>query len=368
MGDSAIQSRSHLSSVQFLRALAATAVVAFHVQKDLVDKFSSGLPVNLDAGAAGVDLFFVISGFVMVHSSELLFGRTNAPATFMLRRIVRIVPLYWLMTSIMLAYVVARGFAQSDASPTLALASYFFVPNLRPSGDFGPLYGIGWTLNFEMFFYLVFGVALMAPRATWVVTVVAASLVALILVGQFTTYLPLPIAYLADPIILEFVYGMMLAMIYRAGLRLSQSAATILLVAALLEFGWFNIAWFDCAASSSSAFNLPRWITYGVPAAQTVAALTLLDRKLAFPYFETLGDASYALYLVHPAVIALVRAVATRGAVDPVAAPWLYFLGLVTLCIGAALLVHRWLEKPMTQGLKRRLDTWLRGTTRILAR
>jgi peptidoglycan/LPS O-acetylase OafA/YrhL len=84
----------------------------------------------------------------------------------------------------------------------------------------------------------------------------------------------------------------------------------------------------------------------------------LLDRKLAFPHFEKLGDASYALYLVHPAMIALVRAVALRGAVDPVAAPWLYFLGLVTLCIGAALLVHRWLEKPITEGMKRRLDAW----------
>src|SRR5215467_2504234 len=164
MADVASTSNPTIPAIQFLRALAAAAVVAFHVRFDFVNNVSPPgfLPAAFNLGAAGVDLFFVISGFVMVYSSESLFGRPNAPATFLLRRIVRIVPLYWLMTSVMLAYVLARGFGPSDASPQLALASYFFIPYRRPSGAMDPLYGIGWTLNYEMFFYVVFAVAMAA--------------------------------------------------------------------------------------------------------------------------------------------------------------------------------------------------------------
>ena len=236
MADVASKSNPTIPAIQFLRALAATAVAASHVRFDFVNNVSPPgfLPAAFNLGAAGVDLFFVISGFVMVYSSESLFGQPNAPATFLLRRIARIVPLYWVMTSVMLAYVLARGFGPSDASPQLALASYFFIPYRRPSGAMDPLYGIGWTLNYEMFFYVVFVVA-MAARREIAVAGIAVLFAVFALIVPTKDYLPAQVAYLANPLILEFVFGMGIAVAYRAGVRFSAAVSIILVAAAAAE-------------------------------------------------------------------------------------------------------------------------------------
>jgi exopolysaccharide production protein ExoZ len=328
-----------LHGIQFLRALAATAVMIFHVSFDIGHNVSppGSLP-DFGEGAAGVDLFFVISGFVMVYSSEGLFGRPRASLTFLLRRLARIVPLYWVLTSIMLAYVFARGFGPSDASPTLALASYFFIPYWRPSGEIDPLYEIGWTLNYEMFFYVVFAVALVARREI-AVAIVGAVLGAFVLASSLNAHFPSQIAYLANPRILEFVFGMGIAMLYCAGVRTSPAVSLTLVVAAIVE----ATRWDD----------LPRWIGWGVPALQIVAAFALVDRAVAFPrFFERLGDASYALYLTHPAVISVARALSQKGYLAPAFAPWFYLVTYAAICVGTSLVVHRLLEKPMTGALR----------------
>jgi exopolysaccharide production protein ExoZ len=343
------QSSPTIPGIQLLRAVAAAAVVAFHVQYDIVNKISppGSLPAGFDQGAAGVDLFFVISGFVMVYSSESLFGRPNASLTFLSRRIARIVPLYWVMTTLMLAYVLARGFGSSDASPLQALASYFFIPYWRPSGVIDPLYGIGWTLNYEMFFYVVFALALVARREI-AVAGIAVLFAAFVLIVPAKDYFPRQVAYLADPLILEFVFGMGIALIYRAGVRLSPTVSALLVVAAIVEVAWAMTAW---------RIDLPRLIGWGIPAVQIVAALALIGRNVVFPaIFEELGDASYALYLIHPALLSLARIFTNKGYLAPAAAPWLYLVGYIAVCICASLVVHRFLEQPMTTALRRVLS------------
>jgi exopolysaccharide production protein ExoZ len=340
-------SRPTIFGIQLLRALAATAVVVTHVQYDFIHHLSlpDALPNALAYGNAGVDLFFVISGFVMVYSSDALFGRKGAPFRFFLRRIARIVPLYWLMTTVMLAYVAARGFAASDASPKLAVASYFFLPLARPSGEVDALYGVGWTLNYEMFFYFVFAVALIARRGI-AVTAIAGLFAALVAIETAFRNLPMPLAYWASPLILEFVLGMAVALLYRAGVRLSPAAAALVLGAAVGELAWCVSPW---------GIELPRVISCGAPAALGVAALALVGRPIALPGVTLLGDASYALYLIHPAVIAIARILAERGLFAPAAAPWRYLTATVAACIGMSILIHRHVEKPLTQGCRRLL-------------
>src|SRR5258708_35165385 len=124
------------------------------------------------------------------------------------------------MSAVMLACGMARGFLPSNASPMLALASFLFIPYPRPSGVVDPLYGVGWTLNYEMFFYAVFAIALVARREI-AVAAVAATLVVFVLANQCLGGLRLPLSYWADPIILEFVFGILVALGYRAGARLS---------------------------------------------------------------------------------------------------------------------------------------------------
>jgi peptidoglycan/LPS O-acetylase OafA/YrhL len=220
------QAADKVFALQLLRAVAATGVVISHVRYDFLHHLSltEQLPGFLDLGNAGVDLFFVISGFVMVYSSESLFGRDRAAVTFLMRRIARIVPLYWLMTVIMVVYVAARGFAVSDATPMLVAVSFFFIPYARPSGEISPIFGVGWTLNFEMLFYATFALALAARREVTVARVTA--LLALLILGSMLwPGLPMPLSYWSDPIVLEFAFGMMLALAYRADARLPAPIA-----------------------------------------------------------------------------------------------------------------------------------------------
>ena len=99
-------------------------------------------------------MFFVISGFVMVHASEPLFGRADGPRLFWLRRLIRIAPLYWAVTSLYLVLtLLLPDMATSHYSPGLIAASYLFFPFPREDGTMQPVVGLGWTLNYEMFFY-----------------------------------------------------------------------------------------------------------------------------------------------------------------------------------------------------------------------
>jgi peptidoglycan/LPS O-acetylase OafA/YrhL len=336
-----------LPGVQALRALAAAAVLLAHTGGEF--QLHLSLPPLVPAfinGAAGVDLFFIISGFVMVYSSERLFGRSGAFGVFLTRRIIRIVPLYWVMTSVMLVWVLARGFAASDASPTLALASYLFVPYTRPTGEIDPLYGLGWTLNYEMMFYVVFACTLFAGRAV-AVLIASAILVAMTIVHSLQLPMPLQFEFLSRPIILEFSLGMVVALIFRTGVRLPRIACYVLFLAAVampLYLLWTSPP--------------TRWELWGIPATMLMAAVVLADKPLFVPLIVVmLGDASYALYLIHPAVNFLVRQVAQRDLFfNPATMPWLYLAAALCLNILAAFVVFYGFERPTTRFLRNRFD------------
>jgi peptidoglycan/LPS O-acetylase OafA/YrhL len=121
---------------------AATAVVCSHVYP------------SFTACAAGVDIFFAISGFVIVISSERLLGADGAPLVFLRKRLIRIVPIYWLTTMLALSTL-------GSIHPATVAASFFFVPNVNEySATVTPVLSVGWTLNLEMFFYALFALAL----------------------------------------------------------------------------------------------------------------------------------------------------------------------------------------------------------------
>jgi peptidoglycan/LPS O-acetylase OafA/YrhL len=166
--------------------------------------------------------------------------------------------------------------------------------------------------------------------------------------------MPAQFYHLGDPIILEFVYGMAVALLLRAGVMLPRKIAFALIVfAAVLPFVFLT----TIPAS-------PRWIVWGIPSALLVAAVTLVGRGLAVPDFAiVLGDASYALYLIHPATLLVVRQAAWHGFfVDPESAPWLYVAGALLVSVAAAFVVWRWIERPLTQTLRRRFEARVKSS------
>jgi exopolysaccharide production protein ExoZ len=341
-----------LKSIQVLRAVAAIGVLTLHAATEKVT-FLSGEPgpfKNFLLGAAGVDLFFVISGFVMVYSSQSLFGRTDGPRKFFLRRLARIGPLYWAVTAVIILYIYAVHGAKlwEIYSPASLVASFLFWPYPRLDGFAFPVHLLGWTLNFEMFFYAVFAFAILLPRRA-AICVVWVAFAALIVIGRYVA-LPLPFQFWANPIILEFCYGMLIALLYREGFRLRPAAAWALGIAA-------------CMGLAAMHDPPPTWgewraLFWGIPCAALVASCALSESTWrpgpAGRFFGLLGDASYSLYLVHPLTFPLVRWTVGRW-FDFSQIPWLYAGIAYVAAIAASVICYLVFERPITRALQRRL-------------
>jgi exopolysaccharide production protein ExoZ len=334
-----------VASIQILRAVAALGVLGHHVANEGATRLGSRHPLpDFSAGAAGVDLFFVISGFIMVYASDGLFARAGAPSSFFTRRLARIVPLYWAATAAaIVCFMVFRyaGSLEQLTWQTIA-ASLLFVPWPRPDGMVLPVHILGWTLNYEMFFYAVFAVALTLTRRNAVFAVTGLFLV---LVGAGRAFaLPLPFAFWCDPVILEFCFGMMIALAYREGLRLWRPAAAALVIAgfAVLAFG--------------TTTGWPRLLVSGVPAAAIVAGAVLVARPrqggVIARALVFVGDASYSIYLVHWLAILALTSLVAYLRLDIAAAPWTYLAAHAVFALATSIVVYLAFERPVTRALR----------------
>ncbi|KQP21899.1 hypothetical protein ASF27_15140 [Methylobacterium sp. Leaf102] len=350
-------------SVQVLRGLAALMVVFGHAQHHAFvqsGKLGGSFErVHLLPWGAGVDIFFVISGFIMVYASEKLFGRQGAASEFLGRRVARIVPLYWIFTALYVA-VVSIGLAgttKEAAGPATILASFGFWPAFAPGQSVPlPVLELGWTLNYEMFFYLLFAVFI-GLRRERAVMAAAATLGALVVVGLVMQPSAAAPFFWTRPIILEFGFGMGLALLLRNGVLLSGLARSVLLA------GGFAILFVDPIDSAHQAMgwttpnDIARVIGWGLPAALIVAAAVLGRQAGPSPLARLgllLGDASYVLYLSHPFVIVGTRKAAQAAGLEQPSTLWpIVAVTLVASCV-VAVMIHRWIERPVTgfvQGL-----------------
>ncbi|MGA7490837.1 MAG: acyltransferase [Xanthobacteraceae bacterium] len=333
---------SSLVSLQALRAIAAWLVFWGHAINAVNLKVAAEFPTLY--GQFGVDLFFAISGFVMVYSSEGLFGRPGAPIKFFARRVARIVPLYWAATAILVWFVVPY------ASTKAVLGSLLFAPHVPSEA---PLLFVGWTLVFEMFFYTVFALALLARRRFAVVAGAGVFLIAFSVLlgpasGDAARWAHPPaasgIAYLADPVIFEFLFGMTIALVYRAGVRLSLWTTIGSIIVA--------VTWLTATLDS-----LPRPYSAGIAAALIVAGMSLSSmpspkRSALIRGVVFLGDSSYALYCTHLLSFSLVGWSVTGVAVSPVGHAWAYMAVMLATGLAIAAATYLIFEKPTTNFLK----------------
>lgn len=192
--------RTRLDSLQVLRAVAALAVVFFH---------TGYTPGSLaPAGSFGVDIFFVISGFIMA----MICGSESA--YFFRKRLVRIIPLYWTLTLLTFTILLKNPRVDTALSrgTTILLKSLFFIPYTRSDGSLFPVLVVGWTLNYELCFYLLIAVALaLAPRHSDLVA--SLLLIAVMLVMHRLPPTPIPY-FFSRPIMLEFIAGIVAFHIY----------------------------------------------------------------------------------------------------------------------------------------------------------
>lgn len=297
-----------------------------------------GLPLE-----AGVDLFFVISGFVMVYSSRNRFGAPGASRDFLGRRIARIVPLYWAATTMFIAVALATPIRLDAPIPSWAavLASYLFLPFPQADGTLLPVLRVGWTLNYEMFFYVLFACTIALPIRPALLAL-AGILTALTLLHASGAFSNPQVLFWSDPIVLEFVMGMSLGWLAVRGVRFPRALR------------WVGALALVVLAVNPALHGFPRTVAFGLPAVGLVAAaLAPVRRTPALMVLSRLGAASYAIYVLHLFVARSVREIwhAVFGSTGLGVFVVLTIAGTVL----AATLTHTRFEVPATRFCRRLL-------------
>lgn len=320
-------------SIQYLRAVAALMVFAFHAA------FRVGRTESFFIGAAGVDVFFVISGFVMWTITA---RREPSPGVFIWHRLSRIVPLYWLVTMVYVAIglVAPALFPYPRVVASEVVQSLLFIPFYSQTGLVEPIVAPGWTLNIEMFFYAVFAVGLALP-ARWRLVYLTAVLCAMAAMGaMLPSDAPAPLKAYGNQLLLEFLAGVYLGRLWSSGWAPGFAVGLLLIAAGVGGFAAVQLTGFSPAPL--------RFLLWGGPSVCLVLGALAVERSgrlPEIPLLHTLGDASYSIYLLHTLMLAVVyKFVGDRY--------WLLFLTtLPLLCIGSVI-CYRVFERPVERRLR----------------
>ncbi len=296
---------ARISGIEAARGLAALAVVICHT-----------FPATFVVGAAGVDVFFVISGFVMVVSSAKLYGTPGAWRTFLTRRILRIVPLYWLVT-LLVAWLL-RGYFTWDE----ILRSLLFVP-VRTLGSPSPILSPGWTLVLEMYFYAIFaGFLFLRPAQSAISVAICLAMPLMLRPLLIDPRLGLLTVYYFNPIVLEFAAGMFLGLARRQGVTLPTWAGAVLFPLSI----W--LLWRSPDARGVT------WGIAGIAIVATAGLCRLPQSKTVEATARVAGAISYPMYLIQTV---LIGSLARHGVPA---------LLIIVLTIVTAAAVHFTIERP----------------------
>lgn len=342
-----------VDTIQALRFIAALLVLITHSGFYSHERLDSAFQYWPGGGGIGVNLFFVISGFVIMVSSEKLVGKANGWKIFMVRRLIRIVPNYWIATSLkVLALVlipnqVLHYVLDSGKDWEYIIKSYFFIPSYNPTdGKVQPVLGVGWTLVFEMFFYLIFSITLafkLNPlKATSVVLFVF--FIGSFFKDRFLKITEHPVLFfLFDDVVVCFILGMIVAKFYQQEIlmnnRLAVAAITFGLVSITLGFvmgasstsivaiASFLIVWGCVSIEKGTSFDVPKWLVF-------------------------LGGASYSTYLFHPLIVPIVPMIFRKlDLIYPYAAT----VASILVAIAVTSVVYVAFERRLTKYLVARL-------------
>lgn len=327
-----------LEGVQYLRGIAAMMVVFHHARHEF------GGAMTIDFGARGVEIFFVISGLVMMYSTQggqlgtgrSLRERLGEAVLFWKRRIVRVVPMYWIALFLSAPLV----YRTSLTDPVL-LTDALFIPhwNRAYPDQIWPTLVPGWSLNYEMFFYFLFGLSLFLGRFS--IALMAAGLLGLCLLPLAVEGQSAGFHFYTSAVMLHFLAGVLLYYLIEILRKAACQPARWTMLLLLL-------------AGFAGLIVLPRLagdIALLLPSSMIVFAAVFLFDGTRLPALRRLGDASYAIYLFHmPALLLTTKLIRLAGL--PATSPWQVlanFAIYLTVSAMAGVLVHLLVEKPLTQ-------------------
>ena len=342
-----LSKRPKLMRLQSIRGLAAVLVLLFHATEISNRNFGQPWFGNIFAwGDGGVDLFFVLSGFILWYAHSRDLHQPWRLRSFLCKRLIRIYPLYWALTLVMVGvyFAVPSAGVGHETQPLTVMKSLLLFP-VEPF----PVLTVGWSLCHEILFYGVFAL-LLGLRPLTAGTVLGGWLGATLMLqasqwlGMLPGELPFTLKFLLSSHNLEFGLGMGVAALvlkqperYPGQLLLAGGLGSFVLMGLLRE--WGGSLW-------------PPFLAYGLPSALAILGAAVLD--LRQPLTDSmagiaLGDASYALYLSHYGVLSAVGLGLGRLPLPGGVA--LGLSGGVMLAIAVGFWLHRHLEKPLTRRL-----------------
>lgn len=335
-------SKQALNSIQHLRGIAALLVVSVHAHHLAVELGikSSLLAIFAKYGEVGVDIFFVLSGFLMIYTTKSKEPGLATALGFMRARIVRIVPMYWLLTIVYacVLFILPSLFNQHRFVLHHVWTSLLFIPSYNSAGEALPVIYTGWTLNYEMFFYVLFaGVLCFTRKCAFPVIASAFVILALLGLGEPKNLL---LHVYTSPLLLEFVAGGAIALAYAHGKALPWRVALLCLAVGV------------ALIPSLNSEALHRAVYYGIPAALILFGALSLDKAgkwFRAPVLHAVGDSSYSLYLTHvftlPIIGRLVLKLGAPGALPPT----IVGFGIVAMCAVVGYVAYVVIEKRLTK-------------------
>jgi exopolysaccharide production protein ExoZ len=348
--------RTNYRNIQGLRAVAALMVLVSHLFWDITPMRTHWAKTWVTAvGISGVDIFFVISGFIIYHVTRrsagqaALVGWRTAIYEFAMKRFIRIYPLYWIVfgaaTVMMIWLPPASSFVKKPQLELLLLVNS--LPNYRVQA--------AWTLTFEVYFYAVTALSmLLFPKRIYAGLLGWFATVGIVAVLATVFSLNIPLDYVFAPILLEFLLGMGVAVLIERG------ESRFRLLALCLGVTWLLIGSVPLHADGGRAVlsYLLRLACWGFPAALIVygtAAFELGKSRIMPATLQHLGDASFSIYLWHAVIFTGIAAVFVRLGWVGVVNRSLLALVMGLIGLGVGLLSYHFLEKPLLRGLGKRL-------------
>lgn len=342
----ATPSRMTFGSIEAGRGIAALLVVLYHADRLVVNPAYWGARAFGGAfvgGHAGVEFFFVLSGFIITHVHTRDIGRPNRLRRYLVRRFDRVYPLYWLvLTGVVALTLLGPGIPSLRHVDSVAIASSYL---LAVADSHDGVLTVSWTLFHEILFYAVFATAIVDRRAglvggaLWLVAIAVGATVG---IGAIPAYLTSP---------LNLLFGLGVVTHVAVGQR--RIRRPLLWVAAgLLAFAGLAAEEAVAPVLGETARNL----LYGLASAAALAGVVSHERarRLAIPAgLSALGAASYSIYLIHyPALSIVARVMARAGLI----AAFPGNVGFVVLCaavVGLGVATHYVVERPLLAGLRR---------------
>ena len=350
--------QKNLHLIQLLRGIASILVVLLHITINYQEKTGHSFLFNIFSfGGSGVDMFFVLSGFIITYSNLPYLAQPAAIGKFLKRRIIRIFPIYWIIITIFLILQLAfPSFYNThfDTGISNVIQTYLVLPGHNM------LNGVSWSLTNELFFYFLFTMALIIPNKKYSLFLLITYFIFLIV---FSIAIPVVandnpyMGVLIFPMNIEFFLGVFIVLIVK---RVSKKWVYPLLVSGVLLFlvGTFlNNGGIEVVSSSSNQ-ALNRVLLLGFPSFLIIMSVVKIElsRTIKMPnIFLQLGDASYSIYLIHLPIVAAFFKVLAKFNISNSFVLFLLTCFLFIIICTAAIFIYHKIEKPLIKKLNKLL-------------